>query len=257
MIAFLSLVLLAGPASFPASAPVSERAVLEAAPASQPVFVRRVLREEPPEPSATVPFMRDVRIDVGYKNTIVPSQSFRALNPGNVQAQSAIGVSWAAFSWDRFALAPGVRWEASLAYGNLRGDRSRHATHRALLSLDARYRPLRWLDVYARAAGGVFINELAVSSAALPSMPLVGRQATGTLDGSLGVDFLLGPHKKLKTRAPRVWATLEAGYSWTAPMALVLAPSLANDDPRRAGTTTLGTLNIQGPFLRMGLILAL
>lgn len=248
MIAIVAAFLLADPASQPASQassfPIIEPQVVVSAPV------------EPPEPKNVTPFMRDVRIDYGFKGTIMTAPSYRALGMGALQPQSALGVTWAAWSYGRFALAPGFHWEASRATGYTRGGSAAHSTHRVLLSLEARYRPLRWLDVFGRGAAGVIASELDLGD--LSGAPVLkAKNATITGDVALGLDLLFGPHKRISQRRARVWMTLEGGYSFSAPMALSLAPQLASDDPRRTGNTDGGVLNLQGPFFRMSLTLAL
>jgi len=178
-----------------------------------------------------LPFQRDVRVELGFKGQFL-TQSSTALG--------TLAVSWAPWSVSRFSLAPGLRYEL--------GD----GINRGLLTLDARYRTLRWLELSARGAVGFLAQRITDTGG---TFALQGDTASATGDLSGAVSFLLGPHRHIDTRRVRVWWTFEGGYSFATTARVVLTPQLPAGDTRQTGSVTTTAPHFQGAFFRTSIAL--
>lgn len=148
---------------------------------------------------------------------------------------------------DRLALAAGGAYDGGGRGSNARGLDAGLAWHRFTIPIEGRYHVLPMLYGFARLSPGAHFTTVRIKDPSASGNLGADGWAFAT-DLSVGASVLLGPHGA-RSRA-RIWLTPEVGYMATSALALALTPS-DRDDPRVAAPTELGSLGMNGPFMRI------
>ena len=174
----------------------------------------------------------------------------RALDPfANTDALAGVslGVSRTMFRVDKLALALGVAYDGGGRGTNARGLDAGLAWHRLTVPIEGRFHVLPMLYGFARVAPGAHYTTVRIKDPSAFGTLGADGWSFGT-DLSVGASVLLGPHAP--TARARVWLTPEVGYMATTAVGLALEPS-NRDDPRATAPTRLGSLGMNGPFMRV------
>jgi hypothetical protein len=239
----IALLLLIASSSEPASQPAS-------ASVTPAIVGPRIEHTAAPRAPRPIPFQADVRVEVGYKAVAGMMPSQQAFGLPQAVSLGTFGLTWTPLTIARFSFGPGARWEPSITNGRIGNASFSQWQHRLLLSVDARYRPVSFLELYARGAGGFTLSTLRFDG----TIPAGGNGVLATADAGGGVSFLLGPHRRIEARRVRVWLSLEGGYTFTGRANANLSPELS--DGRSSGAVNVALPVLQGPYFKTALALA-
>jgi len=187
---------------------------------------------------------------LGVRSTFITDPGYDPFSTDNAFTQFSLGVSRTVWDQERLSFAPGVIWDYGERSSTARGENTSLVAHRLALALEGRYHLFPWLYGLVRLAPGAVHHSVELDDPLAPA-PLVAKHWAFALDASAGVAFLLGPQTEASASPVRWWLAAEGGYSYTAPIDLVLHPDLADDDPRRSGELDLGKLAMRGGFFKV------
>lgn len=241
------------PPSAPASAPSAPPP--ESAPPPLVTFPPPVYdapAEEAPEPTrAPEPF----RLEAGLRMMHVGNAGLDPYAENDALAFFSLDATKAFAVGRRVAVAIGAEWNVGGTSAAARGADASLTIHRLGVPLEARYHATHWLYGFARVAPGV------TSLSATLRDRNGGREASAngwvfSSDFMAGVSFQVAPLRNPSKRTLRLWLTPEVGYTWSAARTMRFAPEASEDDPRPAGSASLGSLALRGLTYRFTLALA-
>lgn len=189
------------------------------------------------------------KVTAGFRVGWVSDSGLDPFATTDALAGVSLGVSrtlWRA-PGDRLALAAGVAYDGGGRGSNARGLDAGLAWHRFTIPIEGRYHVLPMLYGFARLSPGAHFTTVRIKDPSASGDLGADGWAFAT-DLSVGASVLLGPHGP-RSRA-RIWLTPEVGYMATSALALALAPT-NRDDPRAVAPTELGSLGMNGPFMRV------
>lgn len=197
---------------------------------------------------------KHVRVELGARTQFISSAGLDPFSENDVIPQLSMAGSYVSWTHDRLSLAAVVGFDYGGSSAHARSDRSALTLYRFGLAPEARYHVLRVLALTAK-VGPSLTHELVSLEGGLGA-PLVDRAWKLGFDATLGVAVELWGYHSGASNKPRLWATGEGGYGWTAPMKLGLVPQGAAEAPERLTPLALADLSLSGPLFRITVALS-
>jgi hypothetical protein len=207
--------------------------------------------EHPSEARAARPTPPLWEGEIAYRDTFVSDRGYAALSPNASLDQFSLSLSRGVYRRGRLEFSVGAGWDYGRAESTARGAPSSLTLHRLSAPLTARYALTPWLDVFGRVAPAIASQAARVEESSAPA-PLVASAWLPAGDASAGAAWRFAWTEGPGASVIGWWLMAEGGYAWTSSMSLALSPDLPSGDPRRTGTTDLGSVAMSGPFVRVG-----
>lgn len=192
-------------------------------------------------------------VDSSLRSTFIEDSGFDPYSEDNRMNQWSLGFSRTTHVFGAWSFAPGIRWDTGAASARARGADAELAVNRLAIPLELRNHVASRFYVFGRLAPGATSARQKITDTSLAE-PLVTSSWLFSADASLGVSFnFLSFAKTPESHAPRFWLTPELGYAWSTATGSTLSPSVAEDDPRKFGDTSLArSVVLRGLFFRAG-----
>lgn len=238
-------------------APVSTAAPA-LAPAPSPALVPALPgRAEAPLPAAPAPPRYDyLRFGAGFRVGYIDDPGFDTFATDDVLAQVSLDATYAFYTRGKLAISGGAAWDVGSRTSGARGLSTKLTVHRLTVPIEARWYVTPWFDLFAKVAPGAVALYARVED---PSSPATLEHAPWVFatDLSVGASFRLAGTSNHGRRHPRLWITHEIGYGLTTGHDLRPQPSRNEEDVLGSDDrTNLGSLAVNGVFLRTGLALS-
>jgi hypothetical protein len=152
---------------------------------------------------------------------------------------------------NRFVPAVGFVFENGATAASARSAGAHLSLMRIAAAFEQRFAPARYVYLDARVAPGVLRASATLDDPSAPAA-LTTSYWTLCLDASAGVGVQVSPSASSVAFGLRG----EGGYGYASPHAPDLRPALPGADRSKAGVTSLGSLALSGPFVRIAMTLA-
>lgn len=211
-----------------------------------------------PETSAPTALRDQTRFwqaEIGYRGSFVSDAGMNPFSTKDYLGQVTLGGTRTLFARGRFSFAAGVLWDYGRSTASARGADASLTVHRLAVPLEARFHPAPWLYFFARTAPSAVSLSARVVDASAPA-PLAKSDWVPAIDLSAGAAWRFAAAPGANDARVGFWLLAEGGYGLAGSTRLLLSPDLADDDPRRTGSTELGKLALRGAFMRFGAALS-
>lgn len=205
----------------------------------------------PPEPPPEHRYRPEVLLGVGLRGSLIPSAGFDPFSKNDLLFQASLlaGISVLRGGPAEIVLFTG--WDIGARKGDARGQESSLTAHRLLGGAETRLYLHRRFFFDAKLAGVAHHIRGTLATTTL-DRPLVSRTWTWGLDVSGGAGVVLTGAR----RGPRLFLTLDLGYSFAGQASMSYAPKDDAEDPRKYGSVKLPALKMAGPTSRVGIAVA-
>ena len=200
-------------------------------------------------PDALGSHQRNVRLDIGLRTQFLKGAGYDPFSGNDVLHHFSTSASLAFWSHERLSLAGVAGFDYGMSSARARSSEASLDVRRFVLAPEARYHVLRVLALTAR-LGPTLTREEATLSAGLDTELSKTAWRFG-LDATVGAAVELWGYASGASRKPRLWASGELGYGYTAPNQLNLKPRNESAAPQRAVPVDLGELSVGGPLFRI------
>lgn len=204
-------------------------------------------REE--DPNALGTHQRNVRLDLGLRTQFIKGAGFDPFSDNDVLHQFSTSASVAFWAHERLSLAAVVGFDYGASSAHARSNEASLDVRRFVLAPEARYHVLRVLALTAR-LGPTLTREEATLSGGLDTELSKTAWRFG-FDATAGAAVELWGYANGNSHKPRLWATADVGYGYTASNQLSLTARDAEAAPQRLTPVELGELSLGGPLFRI------
>ncbi|HVY30409.1 MAG TPA: hypothetical protein VHB79_27815 [Polyangiaceae bacterium] len=198
---------------------------------------------------------KHVRVDLGARTQFIKSSGFDPFSEKDALTQVSLAASGVFWTQDAASLAAVIGFDYGETSARARSDQADLSLARFILAPELRYHLLRVLVLTAK-VGPTLTRESAQLSGGGFGSDLMKTSWKFGVDATAGAAVELWGYAKGTTHRPRLWATAEGGYGWTAPMKLNLEPADGTTAPQRLVAPTLDDLSISGPLFRVTVALS-
>lgn len=192
---------------------------------------------------------RNVRLDLGLRTQFIKGAGYDPFSENDVLHQFSTSASVAFWARDRLSLAGVLGFDYGASSASARSNRASLDVRRFVLAPEVRYHVLRVLALTAR-VGPTLTREETTLSGGLDTELSRTAWRFG-FDATAGTAVELWGYANGASHKPRLWATAEAGYGYTASNRLSLEPRDPARAPQRAVPVELGDLTLGGPLFRI------
>jgi hypothetical protein len=192
---------------------------------------------------------------LGFRVAKISSEGFDPFADSDELAQFSVGLGRTIVTAGNLSLAGLFLYDVGGRSNEARGATTDLTVHRLTLGIEGRYHFIRQLFVFGRVAPGTIHSIAALEDVSTIVSNQSARNWVFATDLSAGAMFeLTGFPGNQKKRRPNLWITFEGGYGIAGKSELSMTP---DDDsgPERAEPIELGTLALNGPFMRGAFVL--
>ncbi len=198
---------------------------------------------------------KHTRFGMGLRSQWVPNAGYDPFAKSNYLAAWTFEGSRVLLARRRLSLAVGALIDLGGSSSEARGAETHLGAHRFLVPIEGRYHVRPWLVGFARIAPGAMYMTASIAEASA-GQKLDDAGFVFAADASLGAAVLFDSRRNPDGHPPRLWATGEWGYGWTASRRWSFAPDEEDKVTGRAVPTDLGRVAFRGTFFRLGLALS-
>jgi hypothetical protein len=188
---------------------------------------------------------------LGVRASFVADEGFDPFATDDVFVQLTVGLARTVFVVGDLSLAVDAHWDYGGRSGQARGLPTELEVHRLSAGPELRYHVLPILYGFSRISPAL-LNARAALSDDASDVTLYARHWTYGLDATLGATVELYGMESGASNKPRIWASVEGGYGFGAPVDLSFAPDRDETNaPLRLEPVELGELALSGPLFRV------
>jgi hypothetical protein len=192
---------------------------------------------------------------LGFRVGKISSEGFDPFADSDELAQFSVGFGRTIVTAGNISLAGLFLYDIGGRSGEARGATTDLTVHRLTLGIEGRYHFIRQLFVFGRVAPGTIHTIATLEDVSTIVVNQSARNWVFATDLSAGAMFeLTGFPGHQRKRRPNLWITFEGGYGFAGKSELSMTP---DDDsgPERAEPIELGSLALNGPFMRGAFVL--
>jgi hypothetical protein len=198
---------------------------------------------------------------LGFRTDLIRSRGLDAFSSSDGISQSALAAAYHIGADELSGVVLGFEWNHGVAESTARGSETSLTIDRLSLGIEGRWPIMRRLCAFGRIAPGLLRDRARVLDGSAPA-DAYGAVSSGGLqqthwspaaDISGGLGFRFGELRGRDTPRFGFWLTTEGGYGYARAHDLVLSPQVETQPGRVDEPLRLGTLAVQGAFLRVRL----
>lgn len=192
---------------------------------------------------------------LGFRVAKISSEGFDPFADTDELAQLSAGLGGTILTAGNLSLAGIFLYDIGGRSSEARGATTDLTVHRFTIGAEGRYHLIRQLFVFGRVAPGTIYSIAQLDDVSTAVVNQSARSWVFATDLSAGAMFELTGFAKLgKKRRPNLWITFEGGYGFAATSELSMTPD-DSGGPERAEPVELGSLALNGPFMRGAFVL--